>query len=281
MNKKAKKNQVASKVKANKTSIGKRKKATSPRKISRKGRQSSTAINSGKALLTSMRNGSPMASGIRNWATSNPTGATNEIKFVYRDYFDSLGDVAKPGGQYFVDLKNLPGINYAGLGYSPVAKVVGAKLYALPRFSLDSADSAVVVLTGLPINTAVTTEQASNANYAAQQSTLLTPSSTVDWVLCGSWDAKSTLAEANILLSTNSDGLVPIMEWEIVDPDFLSPSAKKLQFMLEYTVSQSVPQVSLAKIAIVNPTPWSGPYFQTKPQDTAVIIQPISVQNKL
>lgn len=258
--------------------------STSTRKASRR----TVDEDRSRALLNSARSAGAKREGLRNWFTSNPSGAYNEIEFRFRDFFDSAGSNVIPGIQYLVDLNNLPGINYGGYLSKPFAnlsKVTSVKLYALPRYGEDSSDSALLILSALPTYTGViepNTQIAANLNYVAQKATCLTPSSTVDWVLVGAWDASSTLADANVQLTSNEAGLVPIMECEVMTTDYITGADVKVQFMIEYTIAQNVPVITEVTHSIPNlATPWTGAQRAPAIGETPVIVNPTAVHNKL
>lgn len=265
-----------------------RKQKTSSRKLSRI--SSKDDLNSQLILLksqkTDKRTKKDSFKHLKNWVTSNPTSATNEISFKYRDFYDS-NDVGGEhvSGQYLLDLKNLPGFSQAAIDQRPVAKVESVSLHAIPKFSMDSQSSSVMIISGLPVSTSTTTNDEAAptpwALYAAQQATLVTPTASPDWVRVGGWSANKTLGEANLMLTANDKGLVPLMEWQILDPDTMTISTQKVQMMIEYIVSVAVPMVSVVRMRL-NQGPegnaWTGP-LDGEASSTPVVLQPLRVTN--
>lgn len=221
---------------------------------------------------------------VRNMLTSNPKSSQNEIVFTYIDYLDSSGSSDDPGQQYLVDLNNLPDFAASGSsGYNPVARIRSVKMYAIPRFNAsDSSQSSALFVTGVPVLPGATVGSATTTDsvYAGQMTTLVTPSSTVDWVLVGEWYADRTLEQSNLVLALNNTGLTALMEWEVLDPDFMAASTDKFQLRFEFEVAQTLPQITTLPVAI--PTfndPWNGPK-NGEAARTAVVFEADKIINR-
>jgi len=198
---------------------------------------------------------SPHATFLKTFG-ENPSGSQKELVWEFVDFFDYVkSDPAspKPLRQYQLDVSNniiTPSdLNPA----SNIGRVEKVKLWALPQFDIDTGISSVVVDFGVPVVQSGGTAAlfSGNEGTAAQKGTLLTPTSVSDWVLVGSYDAKSIFDQSNFgpVFSTAGDQVLFTMA--VVNPDDGKESASTIQFMLECTMSQTIAPQNNIKMKLV------------------------------
>lgn len=220
---------------------------------------------------------------LRSWNDTNPSGAMAEVRYRITDFMDSFTATSTAGQQYQVNLKNIPGLPIAGDASKPVAKIKGAKLFALPNFAMDPSDTAFVILFGIPILTSIqapSTDAQLDCKYAAQKTTVVTPTANMDWVLVGEWN-DSIFQNSNIIPAESDKHGTVIAEWSVVDTDKFNPLAKGVQFMIEYEIEQAVPQItyfpSLFVQTFKSAGAWNGPVNGVDMEENAVWVEPLAV----
>ncbi len=181
---------------------------------------------------------------LSGWS-SNPSSSTKELHITYTDYFDTTGLIDFAYQQFVFDPSFSPMISQSDT-VSPfnLCKVTSVKLYALPRFNVDTSASSVLFVFGLPVISG------DLDTCAAQQSTLLTPTTTSKWVVVGSWTANKIFKDSNVTPALDNKGNTALGSWVLLDPDTLSPSTKVVQCRIEFKVSQTIPQVTQASYSI-------------------------------
>ena len=177
----------------------------------------------------------------------NPTSSDREIRTTLVDFFDyDFGtDIALAFKQYLFNVANVYGFNTASPGApSPMARLLGFQLWALPRFSNDNvADATLAVLFGLPVTGGA---EGTTATTAALQTTLLTPTSVSDWVKVGEWNEETIDSTTQQPLIT-PDGNTALGTFVVVDPDdfevLLDATLPSVQFMAKTTIAQALPNL--------------------------------------
>lgn len=170
---------------------------------------------------------------------NNPTASTKEMVVTLVDFFESPKETVSPYQQFQLDLKNMLGFNAGSTGAaSPLARVTKFELFALPRsINADVAAATLAVLFGLPVNAG--TGGTAGAT-AAVKTTILTPTSVLDWVLVGSWNENTITSTAQQLIS-GSNGLTVLGTFAVFNPDDWTPVADPLQYMAKVTIAQALP----------------------------------------
>lgn len=170
--------------------------------------------------------------------------STKEILFRYTTYFNSLDQAATGNSGVYYFRTDQDFIENASSAGSPVMKVESLTLYALPGFGLNTASSPAMVLFGVPVRSMDGTV----VRNAAQQSTMLLPTSVSQWVRVGGWTADKLFADATLQPATVSSATLSfaaLCQWAVVDPDtFTSITGpdftEGIQFKLVVTVSQTL-----------------------------------------
>lgn len=204
----------------------------------------------------------------------DPTSSTNELLLDVTDYFDSTGDAEFAFQQWLTtsdyQIFN-PKFNQANM-----VKLVSFDLYALPDFDLDTAASPVMVLFGVPVQVSGT------SSCAAQQTTLLTPTSVSNWVKVGSWSAKSLFADANVAPPDSEGDRICGGSFVVVNPDDMEPSALRIQYRAEARFAITMPQVIRWPISVpsLNTPAWDG-VEDVDPAEAPVVAQFVGMQNHI
>jgi hypothetical protein len=173
-----------------------------------------------------------------------------EIRFSVVDYFDSSDDANAPYFQY--NINSTASIVSNGTanpldGLVPfVRRFIGADIWALPKFDLDTSGSAHMVLTTVP--TATGTDESAPGTSSNVQSTMVIPRTDSRWVKVGSWRAKKLFADTTILPAQNPSGDVAIFAGVVLNPDSLLPSGIRMQFKIKVYFSETVPAISQMKV---------------------------------
>lgn len=199
-------------------------------------------------------------SATRSWALSNPTSSGNSLKVKLMDFFDSpviTAEGTEAYQQYLFSVKNVLGIDTdAAVSANGALSVVESfELYALPQFDLNTSNSSVMVLFGVPVQL-VGTGAAGTGSTVATKSTLLTPTAVSDWVKVGSWNRNQLFDTTLVQPAYSGNGsLMCLGSFVIVDPDTgdLFPdgsSGPVIQYMARISVSQVLPQILQATISI-------------------------------
>lgn len=190
---------------------------------------------------------------------SNPTGASKELVFKCYDFFDFSSSTATAVHQYKFAANNFniaPPSDTATPGVVPdanVGKIISVKLWALPQFAIDTSSSLYEVLFGVPVcNYGETTvvgnpitgiDQESFRGTAGQCTTVLTPTSVSDWVLCGSYTSKSLFKDSNFSPVFDDGSGQALFTYAVVNPDDGQQVSENtsIQFMVEVEIAQALP----------------------------------------
>lgn len=176
-------------------------------------------------------------------SSSGNVTTTSEVVFEYTDFFDTSGDVAAP---YFQQTL------YTGCSLiSPAIvsraarRILSAKLYCLPRFSLDSTSSSVLFLTTVPVkaSTAASAGQAGNV-----QNTLIVPKADASWIKVGEWKASKLFAESNVQPAINTGGYMALFSGVVLNPDTMDISGVQMQCKIVVRFSEPLPAASTLSI---------------------------------
>jgi len=188
-------------------------------------------------------------------------GSTREILYRITDYFDSA-DGTNGSVEYWYRLDNNFADSSPNIPQASYQKIHSVELYALPRFSVDTAASPVVVLFGVPIMSSVT----GTSRNSAQRSTLLTPSSVSTWQKVGGWSASVLLSDTQQSLSVQSNtggfDFACLAACTVVDPDdYTAITDNGVQFKMVISVRQTLPLEQTANISVVRTVDpsWGSP----------------------
>jgi hypothetical protein len=169
--------------------------------------------------------------------------STKEILFRYTSYFNSQDQAATGNSGVYYFRTDQDFIENAASSGSPVMKVESVSLYALPAFGLDTTSSPVMVLFGVPVRSM----DGTFIRNAAQQSTLLLPTSVSQWVKVGGWTADKLFEDSTLQPATVSNttfSFAALFQWAAVNPDTFDvlPAVigSGVQFKLVVTVSQTL-----------------------------------------
>jgi len=206
--------------------------------------------------------------------------ATKEILFRVTDFFDS-SDETNGSGQYWYRLDNTF-FRDTGATEALYQDIHSVDLYAIPRFSIDTAASPVIVLFGVPVASQI----AGTVRNAAQCSTLLMPSSVSKWQKVGSWSASRLLNDAtqSLVVEQNTGGFdfACLGMFSVVDPDDYSViTTGGVQFKIVIRVRQSLPLNDTLNVAVersVLPT-WGNPGTPGLTFDEPVQIEALALTN--
>jgi len=176
-------------------------------------------------------------------ALSQSGGITSskEIRMSFTDYFDTSDDAAAAYFQWMWNpSQSVFSTGTATSGGFVPSYALGADLYALPKFALDSASSSVLVVTTVPVI-------AGNSSLTAagnSQSTLILPTSVQKWVKVGSWRASKLFDSSEYLPAIETDtGNQPVFSGVCLDPDTLAVTAANLQMKIVIHLAQALPPV--------------------------------------
>lgn len=186
---------------------------------------------------------------IRALSASGGVMSTREIRFTMNDFFDTSNDELAPyfQWQFGVD-QNLLASDYTT---QPVTKVIGADLYALPKFSLDTQQSAQLFLTTVPV---IAANALGGKTSAAIQTTLLLPRTDSSWVKVGTWRANKIFSESNVAPAVNNEGLMAVFSGCVLDPDTMVASGEPVQCKVVVHFSQALPPTASLVFAYSNLT---------------------------
>lgn len=227
-------------------------------------------------------------SSLRNWI-SNPDAASNEVELTLTDYFD-YADM-KASGVYLLGLNSIPNMrsiyqqtDMVGAG----TRIRRVRVYALPRFALDTATSAALVLFGVPTSMSQALGGQINFVYLGQKATLLTPTSVSDWVMVGSYEFDNLFGVTGYepVVTEVKDSLQPmtnLFEVQLLNPDDFSNLEIDCQFRVEVEYAAAVPLISQSLVAIEATTiPWDGGFgIAYNPAPSKVLINPLKVRNAI
>jgi len=221
----------------------------------------------------------------------NPSGSAKELVTQYVDFFDYVYDDSGTG-QHIRQYKFNPNFNnlFPPASLQPsanVSRVERVKLWALPNFQIDTADSSCIVDFGVPVHSVSdvkyvpgatpTVEVDAFRGTAAQKSTLLTPTSVSDWVKVGEWHAKSLFDDSNFSPAYDSLGNQALFTAVVVYPDNGAAYARNVQFMVEIEVAQTLAPLSQIEMTLIQTTR-SEAWYDALPQGTG--FTPAFVQMK-
>jgi len=209
---------------------------------------SSTAPRKGKphnqgiprSVVSQMVSGKPRevheSEVIQALVSSGSPMSQKEVRFCYTDFFDTSADVAAP---YFCHTFSTVGSLIAGDTNNPSRRIIGADLWAMPRFDLDTSTSAFLFLTTVPSNPG---GNDSAPGIAANiQNTLLLPKSDSQWVQVGKWRSKTLYADSTVAPAVNSNGDQALFSGIVLNPDSLAAAGVSLQCKIDVHFSESVP----------------------------------------
>jgi len=198
---------------------------------------------------------SPHATFLKTFG-ENPSGSQKELVWEFVDFFDYVKSTAtptKPFRQYILDVSNNI-ITPSPLNPAKnIGRVEKVKLWALPQFDIDVGIASIAVDFGVPVvqSGAASALVSANEATAAQKGTLLTPTSVSDWVLVGSYDAKSIFDQSNFGPVFNTSGDQVLFTVAVVNPDDGKESGSTVQFMLECTMSQTIAPQNNIKMKLI------------------------------
>jgi len=224
-------------------------------------RPSAGQKDSGRKSKTDKRNGSPQNQGIprtvvsqlvdgkpletrdsdviRALTSSGNAMSQKEVRFCYTDFFDTSSDVAAP---YFCHTFSTVGSLIAGDANNPSRRIIGADLWAMPKFDLDTSSSALLFLSTVPTNPGGNDSAPGTA--ANIQNTLLLPKADSRWVKVGRWRAKTLFADSTVAPSISSNGDQAIFSGVVLNPDTLLAVGSPLQCKVEVHFAESVPSTA-------------------------------------
>lgn len=208
---------------------------------------------------------------------NNPSSATREMLVTLVDFLESPGEALAPYQQYQLDMRNPLGLEAGTTGVqSPLARVTSFKLFALPRSVNAAVASAVLAVNfGLPVTVG---SAAASGGTAAVKTTVLTPTSVLDWVLVGEWTEATVSSTAQQLLSV--DGRAVLGTWGLFDPDTWTASPDVVQYMVEVTVAQALPNwftISGATVTSAATTAYSSALVGT-PASQGLMVEALSTR---
>lgn len=208
--------------------------------------------------------------------SSGDAFSQSEVRFCYTDFFDTSGDAAAP---YFQQTFSTVASLIASSGVSPTRRILGADLWALPKFSLETAESAYLFLTCVPTNPASSGTAPGAAGNI--QNTIILPKSDAQWVKVGSWRSKTLFAETTIGPAINSAGDMAVFAGVVLNPDNLTPVGALLQCKICVYFSESVPQTANLKVFHSNLTDSSTltSVMSTASSSRAVVLSVTGVSN--
>jgi len=230
-----------------------------PTRSSRRTKKSGGGQKSAKNVVVKASMPSPLQS-----VFNNPTAAAKEMLVTLTDFFESPAEVLSPYQQYQLDLRNALGFNSGSTGVvAPLARVTKFELFALPRTQNAAvAASTLAVLFGLPVNAG--TGESAGAT-AATKTTVLTPTSVLDWVPVGSW-SESTITSTVQQLLTTPEGLTILGTFAVFNPDDWTPTNDAIQYMAKVTMAQALPSYFTVQGAVptaIGETAYSSPVAST------------------
>lgn len=174
----------------------------------------------------------------------NPSAAQKEVVVQYQNYFDS---VASSYQQIKVDTSDNP-MSTSGTFSEGIGRVDSFELWALPQFNLTTNSSTTMVAFGVPVSSG------GNPACAAQQTTVLTPTSVSDWVKVGSWRRSELFADSIILpLDDGVEGFV-LGTCTVLDVDTLTLAETILQYRAVYDIAWTMPSASRLNQAVLTST---------------------------
>jgi len=169
-----------------------------------------------------------------------------EIVFKVTDYFDTPAQTSSPFLSYSWEPQSF--LTDVEQGEAPLVRILSVKWYALPRFSLESDKSSVMVLFGLPVR------QGDKNACSCQKSTLLVPRADASWICVGSWNSSHVFKDSIVTPQTsvldsedNSLAVLPLGSFCVVEPDTMSPVATAIQLRVDVTVAQTLPLITRVK----------------------------------
>jgi hypothetical protein len=184
-------------------------------------------------------------------SASGGISSTKEIRMMFTDYFDTSDDAAAGYFQWVWTASQSVFTGGSGVptgGFIP-SYVLGADLYALPKFSLDSVDSSILVVTSVPVIAGASALTA----CGAVQSTLILPTSVQKWVKVGSWRASQLFDTSEFLPAIESEtGNQPIFSGVCLNPDTLAVAASNVQMKIVLHLAQALPPVVKMGYGVTN-----------------------------
>jgi len=196
-----------------------------------------------RTVVSRMVDGKPLEAResevIQALMSSGSAMSQKEIRFCYTDFFDTSNDVAAP---YFCHTFSTVGSLIAGDSNNPSRRIIGADLWAMPKFDLDTSKGAFLFLSTVPSNPGGNDSAPGIASNV--QNTLLLPKADSRWVKVGSWRSKTLFADSTVAPAVNSQGDQAIFSGVVLDPDTLSAAGVPLQCKVDIYFAESVPSTA-------------------------------------
>jgi len=184
-------------------------------------------------------------------SASGGISSTKELRMTFTDYFDTSNDAAAGYFQWVWSGSQSAFTGGSGVplgGFIP-SYVLGAELYALPKFALDSVASSILIVTTCPVicgNSSLTAA-------GAVQSTLVLPTSVQKWVKVGSWTASQLFDSSEYLPAIETEtGNQPIFSGVCLNPDSLAVAASNVQMKIVLHLAQAIPPTIKMGFGVTN-----------------------------
>lgn len=181
----------------------------------------------------------------------NPSGATKELVFkksFYRDWSNSTDGTNRSCYQFAFDTRSnnpfAPELSgSAQMEAFNICRIKTVKVYALPRFSLDTGASGIVALYSLPVQAGGELSDVAGSN---QKSTFLTPTAISDWVYIGGFNQQKTFSTSTLLPAVDKAhqviGTVAFVAPETGDP-VRTPSSNGIQIRFDVIYAVTIPNL--------------------------------------